>query len=225
MFKENSYWTFGINVGTLLEPSLCHHKVRVLDVGSEFLSLVHVQLLKDVVVNSRRSFFVSSGIFSNWSCMCGLFMRWQVVVSIFLKISSMHTKPLTDLFKNKKKSKTFTMFFHILPIRTRLHFILISSCCCNCLLAIAILLIFLEPDIVAHILRIQQTYSLTSIKTIYSDILSMKYELLFHLTRAKSQATMMVSVPQGFDIGLFENPTMLMLWLTQLVGRPIDILP
>jgi hypothetical protein len=44
-------------------------------------------------------------------------------------------------------------------------------------------------------------------------------------TRAESQAAMIVGVPQGFDIGLFENPAMLMLWLTQLVGRPIDMLP
>jgi hypothetical protein len=34
---------------------------------------------------------------------------------------------------------------------------------------------------------------------------------------------MMVCVPQGFDIGLCENPAMLMLWLTQLAGRPIAI--
>jgi hypothetical protein len=25
----------------------------------------------------------------------------------------MHAKPLTDLFKNEKKSKTFTIFFHV----------------------------------------------------------------------------------------------------------------
>jgi hypothetical protein len=81
-----SYWTLGINVGNLWEPSLCHHKVCVLDFGSEFLSLVHVQLLKDVAVKSRRNFFVSSGIISNWSCMWGLFWRWQVIASIFLKI-------------------------------------------------------------------------------------------------------------------------------------------
>jgi hypothetical protein len=30
-------------------------------------------------------------------------------------------------------------------------------------------------------------------------------EVWFHLTRAESQATMIVSVPQGFDIGLFVN--------------------
>jgi hypothetical protein len=36
----------------LLEPSLCHHEVCVLDVGSEFVSLVHVQLLE----RCRREF-------------------------------------------------------------------------------------------------------------------------------------------------------------------------
>jgi hypothetical protein len=59
MFEE-IYWTFSNSVGKLLEPSLCHHEVYVLDVGSDFLSLVHVQLLKDVAVNSRRIFLVSS---------------------------------------------------------------------------------------------------------------------------------------------------------------------
>jgi hypothetical protein len=44
-------------------------------------------------------------------------------------------------------------------------------------------------------------------------------------TRAESQAAMMVGVPQGFDIGLFENLAMLMLGLTSLAGRPTDILP
>jgi hypothetical protein len=57
------------------EPSLCHHEVCVLDVGSDFLSLIHVQLLKDVTVNSRIIYFVPLGIISNWSCMCGLFLR------------------------------------------------------------------------------------------------------------------------------------------------------
>jgi hypothetical protein len=92
------------------------------------LSLIHVRMLKDVAVNSRRIYFVSSGIISNWSCMCGLFLRWQVVASLFLKISYMHTKPLTDLFENEKKSKTFTIFFRFFSIRTRLCFIAISSC-------------------------------------------------------------------------------------------------
>jgi hypothetical protein len=36
---------------------------------------------------------------------------------------------------------------------------------------------------------------------------------------------MMVGVHQAFDIGLYENPAMLMLWLTQLSGRPIAIIP
>jgi hypothetical protein len=56
----------------------------------------------------------------------------------------MHNKPLTNLFKNEKKFKTFTIFFHVLPIRTRLCFIARSFCCCNCLLAITILLNFSE---------------------------------------------------------------------------------
>jgi hypothetical protein len=67
--------------------------------------------------------------------------------------------------------------------------------------------------------------------TLLSDICSnfpfghTKSKAWFHLTRAESQAAMMVSLPQGFDIGLFENSAILMLWLTQLAGRPIDIIP
>jgi hypothetical protein len=45
----------------LLEPSLCHHEVCVLDVGSEFLSLVHVQLLKDVAVKIKKNFLCFLG--------------------------------------------------------------------------------------------------------------------------------------------------------------------
>jgi hypothetical protein len=67
-----------------------------------------------------------------------------VVASILLKILYMQTKPLTDSFKNEKKSKNFTIFFHVLPSRTRFYFIAISSCWCNFLVAIAILLNFLE---------------------------------------------------------------------------------
>ena len=48
-------------------------------------------------------------------------------------------------------------------------------------------------------------------------------EVSFHLTRAESQAAMMVGVHQGFDIGLFVNPARLMWWSTQLTGRCISI--
>jgi hypothetical protein len=67
----------------------------------------------------------------------------------------------------------------------------------------------------------------TLISDIYANYLFGHTESVvwFHLTRAKSQAEMMVCVPQGFDIGLCENPAMLMLWLTQLAGRPIAIIP
>jgi hypothetical protein len=43
---------------------------------------------------------------------------------------------------------------------------------------------------------------MASIETFHSDILSLQY--VFHLTRAESQAAMMVSVLQGFGIGLSE---------------------
>jgi hypothetical protein len=152
-----SYWTFGINVGNFWEPSLCHHEVCVLDVGSDFLSLIHVQLFKDVAMNLRRIFFVSSGIILNWSCMCGLFLRWQFVASIFLKISYAHQATIWFI-QEREKSKNFTILFHVLPIRTRLCFIAISSCYCNCRWAIAILLIFLDLYTIVHILRIQQPY-------------------------------------------------------------------
>jgi hypothetical protein len=36
---------------------------------------------------------------------------------------------------------------------------------------------------------------------------------------------MMVGIPQGFDIGLFEISARLMLWLTQLTGMPIATIP
>jgi hypothetical protein len=60
-----------------------------------------------------------------------------------LENSYMHNKPLTNSFK------IFTIFFHVLPTRTRLRFIAISSCWCNFLWAITILLIFSELYIVA----------------------------------------------------------------------------
>jgi hypothetical protein len=106
---------------------------------------------------------------------------------------------------------------------SQLCFIAISSYWCNCLLAIAVLLIFLEFYTVVHILRIQQHY----LPGIHQNYLfrHTKSVVWFHLTRAESQAAMMVGILQGFDIGLFENSAMLMLWLTQLAGRPIDILP
>jgi hypothetical protein len=133
-----------------------------------------------------------------------IFLRWQVVASIFLKISYMHTKPLTDLFKNKKNSRTFTIFFHVLLTRIQLCSIAISNCWCNCLLAvtIAILLIFLEIYAIVNILRIQP-HPLFDIRQNYL-FGHTKYEVWFHLTRAESQEAMTVSVPQGFDIGLFE---------------------
>jgi hypothetical protein len=104
-----------------------------------------------------------------------------------------------------------------------LCFIAISSCWCNCFLAITILLIFLEPYTIVHILRIQQHY-LFDICWCF-PFGHTKSEVWLHLTRAESQAAMMVCVPQGFDIGLCENPALLMLWLTQLAGRPIVIIP
>jgi hypothetical protein len=49
-------------------------------------------------------------------------------------------------------------------------------------------------------------------------------ELLLHLTESESQADMMVGVLKGVDIGLFVSLARLMLWLTQLAGRPIAII-
>ena len=53
----------------------------------------------------------------------------------------------------------------------------------------------------------------------------MESEVSVHLTESESQAEMMVGVLQSFDIGPFVNPARLMLWLTQLAGRPIAIFP
>jgi hypothetical protein len=50
MFEEIHIGHLALMLEFFLEPSLCHHEVCVLDVGSDFLSLVHVQLLKDVAV-------------------------------------------------------------------------------------------------------------------------------------------------------------------------------
>jgi len=49
-------------------------------------------------------------------------------------------------------------------------------------------------------------------------------EVSLHLTKYESQVEMMVGVPQGFDIGLLVNLARLMLWLTQLAGRPLAII-
>jgi hypothetical protein len=66
----------------------------------------------------------------------------------------------------------------------------------------------------------------TLLSNIYRNYLyrHTKSAVWFHLTRAESQAAMMVCVPQDFDIGLCENPAMMMLWLTHLAGRPIAII-
>jgi hypothetical protein len=123
----------------------------------------------------------------------------------------------------RKKKIQELHYLWCFPTRTRLCFIAISYCWCDCLLAIVILLIFLELYTVVHILRIQQHY----LTDIYWNYLfrHTKYEVWFHQTRAESQAAAMVGVPQDFDIGLCENPAMLMLLLTQLSGRPIAIIP
>jgi hypothetical protein len=71
-------------------------------------------------------------------------------------------------------------------------------------------------------LRIQQHY-LSDICWNF-PVRNTKSEVWFHLTRAESQAAMMVGVPQGFDRSLW-NSARLKMWLTQLAGRPIAILP
>jgi hypothetical protein len=60
----------------------------------------------------------------------------------------------------------------------------------------------LELYNVVHILRIQQPY-LSGIPRNF-PFRHTKSAVWFHLTRAESQAAMMVGIPQGFDIGLFE---------------------
>jgi hypothetical protein len=90
--------------------------------------------------------------------------------------NSLYAQQATDGFiQEREKVQDLHYFISCLPTRTQLCFIAISSCCCNCLLAIAILLIFLELYTIVHILRSNNLTSLTSAKTFYSDILSLQY--------------------------------------------------
>ena len=50
-------------------------------------------------------------------------------------------------------------------------------------------------------------------------------EVSFHLTKAESQAAMMVGVLQGFDIGFFVNLARLLKWLAQLAGKTFCHIP
>jgi hypothetical protein len=129
------------------------------------------------------------------------------------------------IYSRKRKFQEPQYLLSCFPTKTRWCSIAISYCWCNSLLAvaIAILLIFLEIYAIVNILRIQQ-HPLSDIHRNYL-LRHTKSAVWLHLTRAEPQATMMVGILQGFDIGLFENPAMLMLWWTQLAGRPIDILP
>jgi hypothetical protein len=83
----------------------------------------------------------------------------------------------TDWFiQEREKSSWPSLSSLMFPNKDSVVFIAISFWWCNCLLAIAILLIFLERYNVVHILRIQPPYSLTSVETIYSNILSLQYD-------------------------------------------------
>jgi hypothetical protein len=88
----------------------------------------------------------------------------------------MYAHQATNWFiqEREKNSRTFTIFFHVLLTRTQLCFIAISSCWCNCLLAIAILLVFLELYTVSWESNILT--SLTSTKIFHPDILNLKYD-------------------------------------------------
>jgi hypothetical protein len=89
----------------------------------------------------------------------------------------LYAQQATDWFiQEREKFQELQYLLSCFPTKTRLCFIAISSYWCNCLWAITILLIFLELYTVVRILRIQQPYSLTSIETIYWDILSLQYD-------------------------------------------------
>jgi hypothetical protein len=155
-----------------------------------------------IVERCRREFK------KNFLCFLGNHLELVMHVRIIFEMTGcflhllenfyMRNKPLTNLFK------TFTIFLHVLLTRIQLCSIAISPCWCNCILsvAIAILLIFLEIYAIVNILRIQQ-HPLSDIRQNYL-FGHTKYEVWFHLTRAESQESMTVNVPQGFDIGLFE---------------------
>jgi hypothetical protein len=71
-------------------------------------------------------------------------------------------------------------------------------------------------------LRIQQPYSLTTIETIYSDILSLQYDSIQPKLNLKQQWWFVFL--KDWHRSLW-NSARLMFWLTQLAGRPISILP
>jgi hypothetical protein len=160
----NSYWTFGINIGNLLEPSLCHHEVWVLDVGSDFLSLVHVQLLKDVAVNSRRVFFVSSRVNSNWSCMWGYSWDGSLLPTSSWKFPICTASHWLIYSKMRKRPRTSLSSFMFSQQG-------LGSISLQEAPGVAIVfwqsqsyLSFWSLTLVLPILRIQQPYSLTSVK-------------------------------------------------------------
>ena len=105
------YWTFGVVVGNLLEPTLCHRKVCVLDVGSDFLWFTCIR------------WKMSPLIWVKFSCFLGNHLKlvmyvWSILEMVgchlhFLEGSSMHTKPLTNLLKDEKKFSNFIVLFGV----------------------------------------------------------------------------------------------------------------
>ena len=101
----------GVSIGNLLEPTLCRHKVRVLDVRSDFLWFTCNCGKLSPWIRARSSCFLGNHLKSvmhvrNIPEMEGCYFH-------SLKGSVVHTKPLTDLLKKEKKSKNFIIFFDV----------------------------------------------------------------------------------------------------------------
>jgi hypothetical protein len=187
----------------LLEPSLCHHKVCVLDVGSEFLSLVHVQLLKHVTVKIKKNFLCFLGNHPK--------LVWHVqsileMVACYFHFNEkfLYAHQATDLFiQEREKVQELQYLLSHSPNKESVVF--------HCRKLLLLQLSFGKHNLTYLFGDLCCTPYLENPTTLLSDIRSnfpfgyTKSKAWFHLTRAESQAAMMVSLPQDFYIGLFVN--------------------
>ena len=151
-------------------------------------------------------------------------LKWLVVTSVYLKKSCIHTKPLTSCLL--KRRSLITSLFFLQSSQQGLQCVLWHATHVGATVFEKLLLReFCVPahsyglDIVVQILRIWQPY------VIRKRCKPSKSEVLYHLTRVESQATTMVGDPQGYICRSSVILARLMMWLTQLAGRPNSVLP